>query len=481
MKTLSMEWTRGRDEDAPGAANRHRFELAIPAAEQRSIAVGWLWLGLAALVGSGLFSVLLVLARTPHVARLIPGVDFFHVALVVHVDLSVLVWFVSMAGMLWTLNSGRRWLGAAWFALWTTAIGTVLIAVAPFTGVARPVMSNYVPVLESPVFLYGLLVFGIGFAILTLRSLAAPVRVGLALDGADALRFGLNAAAVASAVALLAMAWSWFEVPRELEGKTYYELLFWGPGHVIQFTWTLLMLVAWAWLATLVGSPLALSPRVVVLVYAIGLASVFVAPLIYLKWTVLAVEHQKMMTWLMRFGGGLAILPMVLALGAALARRGDPSPVARPLRSALAASLVLFTIGGGIGFLIRGSDVRVPAHYHGSIVGVTLALMGLAYALLPRLGFRAPRGRLATWQPVLYGGGQLLHILGLVWSGGYGVQRKVAGAEQVLRTPQEVMGMGLMGLGGLVAIVGGLAFIVVALRCMRGAPVAAGASPPRDA
>ena len=229
------------------------------------------------------------------------------------------------------------------------------------------------------------------------------------------------------------------------------------------------------------NSPLALSPRVVVLVYAIGLASVFVAPLIYLKWTVLAVEHQKMMTWLMRFGGGLAILPMVLALGAALARRGDPSPVARPLRSALAASLVLFTIGGGIGFLIRGSDVRVPAHYHGSIVGVTLALMGLAYALLPRLGFRAPQGRLATWQPVLYGGGQLLHILGLVWSGGYGVQRKVAGAEQVLRTPQEVMGMGLMGLGGLVAIVGGLAFIVVALRCMRGAPVAAGASPPRDA
>ena len=31
--------------------------------------------------------------------------DFFRVALVVHVDLSVLVWFVAMAGMLWSLNS----------------------------------------------------------------------------------------------------------------------------------------------------------------------------------------------------------------------------------------------------------------------------------------------------------------------------------------------------------------------------------------
>jgi len=116
-----------------------------------------------------------------------------------------------------------------------------------------------------------------------------------------------------------------------------------------------------------------------------------------------------------------------------------------------------------IGFLIQGSDVRVPAHYHGSIVGVTLALMGLAYALLPRLGYREATGRIANWQPWLYGGGQLLHILGLMWSGGYGVQRKVAGAEQTLRTTQEVFGMGLMGFGGLLAIVGGILFVWVVL------------------
>jgi hypothetical protein len=90
--------------------------------------------------------------------------------------------------------------------------------------------------------------------------------------------------------------------------------------------------------------------------------------------------------------------------------------------------------------------VRIPAHYHGCIVGVTLALMGLVYHLLPRLGYRAPQGRLAVGQPWLYALGQLMHITGLVWSGGYGVQRKVAGAEQVLRSPGEVFGMGLMGL-----------------------------------
>ena len=74
---------------------------------------------------------------------------------------------------------------------------------------------------------------------------------------------------------------------------------------------------------------------------------------------------------------------------------------------------------------------------------------------------------MARWQPWVYGLGQLMHITGLVWSGGYGVQRKVAGSEQVLRSTSEVAGMGLMGLGGLLAVVGGLLFVIVVLRAMR--------------
>jgi hypothetical protein len=50
----------------------------------------------------------------------------------------------------------------------------------------------------------------------------------------------------------------------------------------------------------------------------------------------------------------------------------------------------------------------------------------------------------------------------------------VAGAEQVLRTPSEIAGMGLMGIGGLIAIVGGLLFVVVVLRSMRPLPASAG-------
>jgi hypothetical protein len=63
-----------------------------------------------------------------------------------------------------------------------------------------------------------------------------------------------------------------------------------------------------------------------------------------------------------------------------------------------------------------------------------------------------------------------MHIGGLVWSGGYGVQRKVAGGEQVLRTTSEIAGMGLMGLGGLVAVIGGMLFVIVVAIAVRERP-----------
>ncbi|MEO7937786.1 MAG: cytochrome C oxidase subunit I, partial [Burkholderiaceae bacterium] len=323
------------------------------------------------------------------------------------------------------------------------------------------------PVLERPLFMIGLVVFAGATAVLVLRSLAAAPKPGLAIDGQGALRFGLNAAAVSAAVALGAFAWSFVVVPGTLAGKAYYEILFWGGGHALQFTWTLLMLVGWLALASASGARLLISPRVTVLMFALALLAVFVTPYAYLAYDIASVEHRALLTGAMRVGGGLAIAPIALAVVLGLAGAPAASATTRPLRAALIWSIVLFASGGVIGIFIQGSNVRIPAHYHGCIVGVTLALMGMAYHLLPRLGYATPTSRMAAWQPALYGIGQLMHITGLVWSGGYGVQRKVAGAEQVLRSTGEIAGMGLMGLGGLVAIVGGLLFVLVMLRAMR--------------
>lgn len=465
MRTLT--WPLAR----PATLAAARYELEVATDERVPLTRAWLLLAVAALAASGLFSILLVVARTPQLQALLPAADFFRVALVVHVDLSVLVWFGAFAGVLWSAAGSRRWLDLAWVGWWFAVFGALAMCATPFVAPGPAVMANYVPVIDSTMYLWALLLFGTGFGLMALRALLVPQRVGALLPAPGALRFGLNAAAVAATMALLALAWSWRDVPAELDARTYYELLFWGPGHVAQFCWSLLMLVAWLWLATLSGARLPLSPRIVLLLFGVGLASVFITPLIYLAHDVASVEFQRLFTWQMRFGGGLAIVPVALALLIALARREQPVAAdARPGHAALLASLLLFGAGGLIGFLIQGSDVRIPAHYHGSIVGITLALMGLTYALLPRLGYTRPLPRSAVWQPWLYGGGQLLHILGLMWSGGYGVQRKVAGAEQVLRTPAEIAGMGLMGLGGLIAVAGGLLFALIVLRAVRSGP-----------
>lgn len=442
------------------------YTIPIPDEKLKMLARAWLWLGLLALLGSGIFSILLVLARTPYVHELIPGVNFFHIALVVHVDLSVLVWFLAFAGLLWSLNSTSRFMPLGWAALVFTALGTAIISLAPFLGAGDALMSNYIPVLQDPIFYVGLVTFWFGIFLLVWRSMSANPKVGQYMSGTGAQRFGLNTTAVSAAIAIVAFLWTYYLIPDHLEGRAYFELLFWGGGHVLQFTYTLLLLVAWLWLASESEVYLPLSPRVTLIFFGFGLFAVFLTPLIYLSYNITSVEHIKLFTWLMRYGGSLATLPLGLAVFYGLLISQKAQEVERPYRSALISSMVLFGAGGLIGFFIDGANVTIPAHYHGSIVGVTLALMGLTYVLLPQLGYARARVKWAYIQPYLYGGGQLLHVSGLMWSGGYGVQRKVAGSAQALDGIEKQLAMGVMGLGGLIAIIGGIIFVYIVLEAM---------------
>jgi heme/copper-type cytochrome/quinol oxidase subunit 1 len=161
--------------------------------------------------------------------------------------------------------------------------------------------------------------------------------------------------------------------------------------------------------------------------------------------------------------GGLFALPLGLLITYRLCTSARANIEQQIAKATLICSLGLFAAGGILGFLIQEINVTIPAHYHGSIVGITLAFFGLTYYLLPMLGYRPPLRRLAIAQQYIYGAGQLLHIAGLAWSGGYGVQRKTAGAAQGLDRLPEIAGMAMMGLGGLIAIIGGILFVVIVL------------------
>ena len=442
------------------------FALSTPSAAGRKLASGWLWLGIASLLGAGLFAVLLVLARTPYIQDVFPWVDFFHTALVVHVDLSVLLWFMAFAGVLWSLNSSSRYTGVGWLALALATGGAAMIVLSPFAGAGQPLMSNYVPVIQSTLFFSGLIVFGAGMAVLVLRSLIAVPSADLWQGGEGSIRIGFYAASIATLFALAAFGWSYVMIPKDLEITQYYDLLFWGGGHVLQFTYSLLMLAGWLWLADACGAKIPLTPRVASILLVLGLLPVFYVPVIYLAYNGVLGDYMEQFTQLMRVGGSFAPVPLGLAVIYGIVT-GGRTAAANPQRAALLSSMLLFAVGGGISLFIRDSNTIITAHYHGTGGAISLAFMGLTFHLLPRLGYREPDLKWATLMPYVYGAGQLLHIVGLLWSGGYGVQRKVAGAAQGLHGFAQTAGMGLMGLGGLIAVIGGIMFLVVFFKAMR--------------
>ena len=445
--------------------------VTVSGGTAKTLARAWLWLGLMALIGSGLLAILLVLSRTPGIQDVFPLKDFFRSALVVHVDLSVAIWFMAFAAVIWSAlgRGGMAWLGWSGFAL--AVVGTAVMTVSPFLPGAEPVLNNYIPVLDQKAFYASLWLCGAGFSLAVLRALAttwprpffgAPLQLGAFLG------------AVAAFLALAAFVWSWAMVPK-IEERIYFEVLFWGGGHTLQFQHAILMVVAWLWIAAHLGQPsdaaasvgtagrLAVSPRALSAMFWIAALPLLVVPAIYFAVPAGSLPHMELFAKLMIWGHPyMAPLILVGFLNLWATRKVAPDAA----KSAFIASFSLFAVGGVLAYMIQGANVVIPAHYHGSTVGVTLAFMGLAYVLLPQLGFGEVSGRMARWQPYVYGGGQLIHILGLAWSGGYGVQRKVAGAEQALTTLPQKIGMGMMGLGGLIAVIGGIMFVLVCLKAM---------------
>ena len=305
---------------------RNQFTLPAPGRNACRLSTGWLLLGVAALLVGGLYTLLIVLSRTPYFQQVIPWVEFFKTALVVHVNLTVLVWFLAMTSMLWSYTPSERCLRCGWSALALASIGAMIIVISPFTGEGRPLMNNYVPVLQNPVFFTGLIVFGCGFLLQVLRSCLTAFDTDNQTSGETALRFGLFVAVVASLFAIAALILSWLGIDAGFEGLAYYDRLFWGSGHIIQFSHTQLMLVAWLWLASVSGARLRISPRAALFLFILGLQPVLAAPVIYLAFDVSSGDHLFWFIQLMKYGGAIAAVPIGLAVALAIVEQPRATP-----------------------------------------------------------------------------------------------------------------------------------------------------------
>jgi hypothetical protein len=435
---------------------QHRHEAGA------QLALGWLVLATAAVAASSLFAILIVMARVPGLGSLFPGTEFYRVALTLHVDLSQWVWFMAFAGMLWSLAARRAPGTWGWTALALATLGALLMAISPALGAVRPIMSNYMPVLDSPVFLAGLAIYGLAVLVSALVALANAAPGFRRTTSADfyhdrfdeVLELGLWLAAAVVLIALAVLAVTWWQVSASLTGHALFETLFWGPGHIWQFCLTTLMMLAWLGLCL---PSLTLPPaRRLKLLLLMGATPALAAPLLLFLGPA-STEYFAAFTRLMQWTSWE--VPLFLGcLLLVLHRRSKVVPA-----TGLALSVLLLFCGIVLGMIIDGQTTLVTAHYHGTIGAVTLAFMGLTYGVLPALGHAMPPQPRIGLQLRLYGYGILMMMSGLAGAGLMGAPRKMAGNVGVEFSVETVSRV-FLGLGGTLATAGILMFLYLVLR-----------------
>ena len=427
----------------------------------RRALLGWLLLGVGGLAVAGVLALLLAVARAPGAETWFPWAeqDAFRKVLVSHVVFAFVLWFWAMLGALAVTARGSGRTGSIGLGL--AVVGAAVVLVTALAGRGEPALSNYIPVLLDPVFIGGLALFGLGVAVPVAHLLILPPH-----------RDPYLAPGVASAGALFILALVCFvladqSLPQGADPYAHADTIFWGGGHMLQFAYTALTLTAWQVLGVQAFGAAPLGRDAWRLVCAILVIAAVPGPILYMAMGDDAAGIRAAFTGLYKFG-----LPIPLAAGAiATIIRIWKGP--RDWRSlpflAVTLSLAQFLFGGALGVFADGTDTRTPAHYHAEIGGVNLGLMGLIFVLLipalSRLGGETRAVRVQFW---LYAVGQAIASAGLFIAGWVGVARKVSGAAEQLDTVIKKVGIDLALAGGVLAVIGGVMFIWLALRRLLG-------------
>ncbi len=420
--------------------------------------MSWWFMALLALGASTLCAMVLVFARTPFLGF---GAELFRTALVLHVDLAVVVWFLAVAAGVWLLAIPVTCCVLARCAragIWLAGAGVLAMLLSPFADEATPILANYVPVLDSPPFYFGLASFLAGVGLAGMAALASLAGHGFSRsDDCDPgfWRWMVAAAIVAFWAAILVF----LLALRGAGDDVSLDSRLWGGGHVLQIVHTLMLMAAWLCLGREALALVRLGRAVVIGLVAIELLAVLADLLLALSFPVGSRAYRRGFTEVMRWVTWPApvILASYLLIG--YARLGKVRRLALVDRC-LIGSIALFVLGCLVGASIRGETTAVPAHYHGTVGAVTLAYMIWARGALERFGLALSQGWSWRWQPLIYGAGIGLMVLGLAWAGRLGVPRKAPHVDTTVVENMHNVAMGLAGVGGLLATAGAGIFVL---------------------
>jgi hypothetical protein len=459
---------------------------------ENKLAISWLKNGIWALALAGFYSIVLVILRTPQLSQIISDKSVFKSSLVIHVNLSVLAWLLSITCIIWSYGSRRLYFSNIFSKL--ALAGIALMTISPLIGQSNPIMNNYVPILENVWFIIGLSLFGssiLYFSILVFINSFHDFSLKEEKYTAQILPVVKLTSSLMYIMVWGCFALSYKEVMAlsnvfPIEIDYYYELLFWSGGHLLQFIYTQIVMFVWLILAELwIGKRL---------IYYEVYSSLFIINFIlslfvfygHLAYQMPEYEFTVFFTKHMQYCGGIAPTLLMAVLIIDIFKFTRIKNHLTFVAIAFMASILVFFAGGLIGVLISGINLSIPAHYHGSIVGISIGFLGFAYIFCFRdSGFATPDQTLSkklftfslSLKQPIYGSnslscyskwpniqliiitfGQLLHIAGLALAGGYGILRKNPDGEIALAAKFY---MGMLGGGGLIAIIGGLMFVYI--------------------
>jgi hypothetical protein len=267
---------------------------------------------------------------------------------------------------------------------------------------------------------------------------------------------------------------SWATTPVRLDAKIYYELLFWGGGHILQVANVAAMVAVWLiLLAPLLHRPV-LSRSIAGWLFGLLLAPHLAGPLLASMGT-LSPEYRVSFTRLMQFGIAPVVLVIISICAWRIGRAWRNATISKndlfsvPV-SGFTASAALTLTGFFLGACIRHSNTMIPAHYHASIGAVTVAFMAISFSILAAIGCPLTtefHQKLMPLQLALFGVGQVVFAIGFALGGIHGLSRKAYATEQHVRSFGEWFGLIIMSFGGLIAVSGGLLFLYLFASAIR--------------
>jgi len=461
--------------------------------------------GVVFLLLGGVLAIGVVLTRWPAVHWL--AADTFYMVLTAHgIDMLIfwiiffeiaVLYFCSSTLLRCRLATPRiAWLG---FAL--MLIGSVTTNVAVFRGESSVMMTSYVPMMAAPAVYLGLILFAVGALLgcfVFFGTLVVAKNEKTYQGSVSLVTFGAITAAIiavftiaSGAIILIPTFLMSVGIVKEVDALVY-RTIWWAFGHSSQQINVAAHISIWYAIAAICFGAKPMSERVsrgafLLYILFLQLASahhLLADPGLSTEWKVVNTSYFMYFAVLASMIHGLTIPG---AIEVAQRKKGFTkglfewlrmAPWGNPVFSGMFISLIGFGFLGGISGVMMGTEqlnmiihntIYVPGHFHATVViGTTLSFMALTYFLIPVLFKREMISPgLAKLQPYLFGLSMYFFVVVMMGAGTLGVSRRhwdmaMGGSPFAYEFPGAAyLMMGLVGIAGIMAIVGGGLYIYI--------------------